>query len=111
MMTTTTAFLIILGMGAITYSLRVSMFLLAGRTTLPPYVASALRYVPAAVLSAIIAPELFLPNGVLDLSLGNARLIAGLVAIIVAWRTRNVLVTIAVGMLVLWLLQALGAGV
>jgi branched-subunit amino acid transport protein len=109
-MTTTTAFLIILGMGAITYSLRVSMFLPAGRYALPPYVTSALRYVPAAVLSAIIAPEMFLPNGTLDISLGNERLIAGLVAIIVAWRTRNVLVTIAVGMLVLWLLQAVRVG-
>lgn len=101
------AFLIILGMGAITYSLRVSMFLLAGRRELPPYVAGALRYVPAAVLCAIIAPELLMPQGALDLSLGNARLIAGVAAILVAWRTRNALVTTAVGMLLLWLLQAL----
>lgn len=102
------AFLIILGMGAITYGLRVSMFLAAGRRELPPYLAGALRYVPAAVLCAIIAPELLLPQGTLDLSLGNERLIAGLAAVIVAWRTRNALVTTAVGMLLLWLLQALG---
>jgi len=44
---------------------------------------------------------------VLDLSLGNFRLLAGLVGALVAWRTRNVLLTLAAGMLALWGLQAL----
>lgn len=109
MMTTAAAFVTILGMGAITYSLRVAMFILPKRYVLPPFLADALRYVPAAVLSAIIAPELFLPQGTLDLSLGNERLIAGLIAIVIAWRTRNVLLTVAIGMLAVWLLQALSA--
>lgn len=107
-MSNSAAFLTIVAMGVITYALRLSMFVLAGRYELPPYLASALRFVPAAVLSAIIAPELFMPGGELDISLGNERLIAGLIAILVAWRTRNVLLTLAVGMLVLWGLQALG---
>ena len=106
----TTMFLTILGMGVITYLLRVIPFLLAGRHTLPPTLIKALRYVPAAVLSAIIVPELFMPQGTLDISLGNARLIAGLIAILVAWRTRNVMLTIVIGMVVLWILQALGTG-
>lgn len=96
----------ILGMGAITYAIRVSLFLLPERVALPPWLMRALRYVPAAVLSAIILPELLLPGGVLDLSLGNERLLAGLAAIVIAWRTRNVLLTVAAGMVVLWLLQA-----
>jgi len=61
--------------------------------------------VPAAVLSAIIAPELLMPGGTFNLSLGNERLLAGLVAVLVAWRTRNVLLTVGVGMGVLWVLQ------
>ncbi len=61
---------------------------------------------PAALLSAIILPELLLPGGALDLSLGNERLLSGLVGLLVAWRTRNVLWTVAVGMVALWLLQA-----
>jgi branched-subunit amino acid transport protein len=47
-----------------------------------------------------------LPNGALDISLGNERLLAGLVAIVIAWRTRNVFVIVAAGMIALWLLQA-----
>jgi branched-subunit amino acid transport protein len=61
------------------------------------------------VLSAIIFPELLMPGGTLDISWGNLRLFAGLAAALVAWRTRNVLLTIAVGMGVLYLLQALAA--
>ena len=60
--------------------------------------------VATAVLSAIILPELLQPGGTLDISLGNARLLAGLVAILVAWRTKNILWTLAVGMGLLWIL-------
>ncbi len=95
----------IVGMGLITYAIRLSLFLLPERVILPPWLLRALRYVPAAVLTAIIAPELFQPGGTLDVSLGNDRLLAGLVAIFVAWRTRNVLLTVAVGLILLWLLQ------
>jgi len=49
-----------------------------------------------------------MPGGTLDLSLGNERLLAGLLAILVAWRTRNVLLAVAAGMIALWLLQAFG---
>jgi len=99
--------LTIVGMGVITYAIRVSLFLLPEGAQLPERLLRALRYVPAAVLSAIIAPELLLPSGAFDLSLGNERLLAGLVAILVAWRTRNVLLTVIAGMGALWALQAL----
>ena len=96
----------IIGMGLITYALRLSLFLLPERVILPPWLLRSLRYVPAAVLSAIILPELLLSNGTLDISLSNDRLLAGIVAIIVAWRVRNVFVVVAAGMVILWLLQA-----
>lgn len=104
-MTVLPAALAILGMGVITYAIRLSLFLLPERVMLPPWLLRALRYVPVAVLSAIILPELLLPSGTLDFSLGNERLLAGVVAAVVAWRTRNVFVIVVVGMIVLWLLQ------
>ena len=104
-MTVLPAALAILGMGVITYAIRLSLFLLPERVMLPPWLLRALRYVPAAVLSAIILPELLLPSGTLDFSLGNERLLAGVLAAVVAWRTRNVFVIVVVGMIVLWLLQ------
>jgi branched-subunit amino acid transport protein len=100
-----TLWLTLLGMGLITYAMRLSLILLAQRVALSDALQRALRYVPPAVLAAIIAPELLQPGGALDLSLGNARLLAGLLAIGAAWWSKNVLVTVALGMLALWLLQ------
>ena len=60
---------------------------------------------PPAVLSAIIFPEILRHDGALNLSLGNTRLLAGLVAALVAWRTKSALLTIAAGMAALWGLQ------
>jgi hypothetical protein len=54
---------------------------------------------------AIIFPELFLRNGLLDISMGNTRLLAGLVAVLVAWFSKNTLVTIIAGMVALFLWQ------
>ena len=93
--------------GLITFSMRFSLiYLLAeGRFEIPETIRKALHYIPPAVLSAIIFPELFLRNGTLDLSLGNTRLLAGLVAILVAWFSKNTLMTILAGMLALFLLK------
>ena len=88
----------ILAMGAVTYALRLSFLMLPERLQLPAALQGALRYVPVALLTALWAPELLLRNGVLALTLDNARLLAGLVAIGVAWRTRMTLVTIVAGL-------------
>ncbi len=98
--------LAIIGMGIITYGIRLSMILLLEKVNISEQLTQALRFVPQAVLSAIIFPELLRPGGSLDVSLGNDRLVAGLLAMIIAWRTKNVLITIAVGMTGLWLLQS-----
>ena len=105
-MTGTALWLTLLGMGLITYGIRLSMILLLGRFEISDGVRRALRLVPPAVLSAIIFPELLWPAGSLDISLGNARLLAGIIAAVVAWRTKNALLTISVGMAALWVLQA-----
>lgn len=98
--------LTILGMGVVTYAIRLLPIALLERIELPRIIQRALRFVPPAVLSAIIFPELLIRNGALDISPGNDRLLAGLLAAFVAWRTKNVLVTVAVGMIALWILQA-----
>ncbi len=100
--------LVIIGMGIITYGIRLSMIVLLEKVEIPTRLKQALRFVPPAVLSAIIFPELLQPGGRLDVSLGNERLMAGLLAMVVAWRTKNVLWTIIVGMAALWFLQTLG---
>jgi branched-subunit amino acid transport protein len=94
-----------LAAGLITFTIRLSFIYLVDKFTMPDWFRRALRFVPAAVLSAIILPELVSPNGAVDFSLRNAQLLAGVVAILVAWRTKNMLMTIAVGMLALFGIQ------
>jgi branched-subunit amino acid transport protein len=97
--------LVLLLGGLITFGIRFSFIYLFGKFHIPGTVRRALHYVPPAVLSAIVFPELFLHNGTLDLSLTNVRLLAGLIAIVVAWYSRNTLLTILVGILALVLFQ------
>jgi branched-subunit amino acid transport protein len=97
--------LVILLGGLVTFAIRFSFIYLFGKLHVPETVRRSLHYVPPAVLSAIVFPELFLRDGTLDLSLQNVRLLAGLVAIVVAWYSRNTLLTILVGMLALILFQ------
>lgn len=91
--------------GLITFLIRFSFIYLFGRIEFPEKIRNALHYVPPAVLSAIIFPELFLRDGALNLSMENTPLLAGLVAILVAWFSKNTLVTIIAGMLALFLLK------
>lgn len=90
-----------LGMGLLTLLLRSSFLLLPESISLPLLLRRALRYVPAAVLTAIYAPELLLQSGAIEFSGHNARLLAGIVAIVVAWRLRRTFFTIVAGMLAL----------
>ncbi|MEX1152953.1 AzlD domain-containing protein [Parvibaculum sp.] len=107
-MSVTTLWLSIVAIGVGTFVLRLSFIGLSGRLALPVAVTRALRFVPAAVLSAIILPAaLRLPEGGLDVSIDNPRLIACVVAAGIAWATKSVLATLIVGMGTLWLLQAL----
>ena len=104
--------LIIAGMFLVTFGVRYPVLAVVSRLRLPELVTQALKYVPPAVLMAIIAPAVVLPGGErIAQGLSNAPLYASLVAALVAWRTRNLLATILVGMGVLWLLRlGLGGG-
>jgi branched-subunit amino acid transport protein len=98
--------LIILGMGFVTFGIRLVPLVLLGRIEIPLIMQRALRFVPPAVLTAIVVPELLYRDSQIDVSLTNVRLLAGLIAIVVAWRTKNALITIGVGMIALWVLSA-----
>ena len=93
--------------GILTYAIRLSFVIFYGKINMPDLVEQTLKFVPPAVLTAIFLPELLLDNGETFISLGNARLLAGSLAIIVAWRTKNVTYTILIGMLALWIFQYL----
>jgi branched-subunit amino acid transport protein len=93
--------------GLLTYLTRLSFIALTGKFQFPNWLQRSLRFVPPAVLSAIIFPEILVNAGQIDVSLRNDRLIAGILAALVGWKTRNMLLTIVVGMATLLILQAI----
>ncbi|MGD2147720.1 MAG: AzlD domain-containing protein [Anaerolineae bacterium] len=100
--------LIFLGMAAVTYVTRFGMIAALGtgsRATDSPLLRRWLRYVPPAVLAALVAPPILAPKG--ELSVGPPFWAAALAAA-VAWRTRSIFWTILAGLSVCWLLRALG---
>lgn len=97
--------LIMIGIGILTFATRLSFIALLERIHVPDSIRRALTFVPIAVLSAIIAPELGFYQGGLNLSPLNPRLVAGIIATAVAYFTKNVVWTIIAGMAALWILQ------
>jgi branched-subunit amino acid transport protein len=83
----------------VTLAVRYPVLALVGKIPLPEPIFRALKYVPPAVLTAIIVPAILVRNDQLAISYRNEYLVAGLVATLVAWRTKNLLLTIIMGML------------
>ena len=103
----TTAIWVTLGLAGLgTFAIRYSFIGLLRRSAdeIPDLARRALRLIPAAVLAALTAPSLTHPDAFFDP--WNDRMVAGIIAALVAWRTKNVLATITAGMVALWLLQA-----
>jgi len=95
--------LLIVGMTLVTFGVRYPVLALVSRIPLPQPLLNALKFIPPAVLTAIVLPALLAPDGDrLDISFANDYLVAGAGAAMVAWRTHNILLTLAVGMGILW---------
>ena len=95
---------VILAVGALNYLSRLSFIALFARRTIPPLLARALRYVPAAMLTALILPMIVDWHGAAA-DFATPRVAAAVIATAVAFATRSTLATLGSGMLALWLLQ------
>lgn len=98
---------LIFALGVSTYLIRLSFIWLLGRWTPPVWMMRALRYVPVAVLTAIIVPSLIFPGGTFIAPARNVHLWAGLGAILVAWKSKSMLWTILAGFVFLILMTML----
>jgi len=97
-MSTAELLLCIAGMSLVTAVPRIlPLTLLAGRA-LPPALLRCLSFVPAAVLSALLAPELLVRDGALSLGPDNLFLLAAVPTFLVAWFSGSLFGCIAAGM-------------
>ena len=103
---TLTLWTVVIVVGALNYLSRLSFIAFFARRTMPPLLARALKFVPAAMLTALIVPMIaapsFGPGGETAPRIAAALLAAG-----VALATRSGIATIVVGMAALWALKAL----
>lgn len=109
-MLTTDEALTIFGMMIVTFGVRYPILALVGKVDLPKPVFRALQYVPVAMLTAISVPAVLFPEDDLFISFDNAYIIGALVAVGVAWRTKNLLYTIVIGMAVFLLWKQIVVG-
>ena len=97
---------VILAVGALNYLSRLSFIALFARVEIPAIVQRALRFVPAAMLMAIVVPVVvFSAPGTLAFTYANPKLVAASIAAAVAWRTKDAMATMGTGMIALWAVQ------
>ena len=102
-----TLWLIILVAGLGTFSLRLSFIVLLEKMKEPELMRRALKYVPPAVMAALVSSSLLIRDDAIFLSLDNHRLLAAMIAAVVGWRTRSLLWTILSGLIALFALTSL----
>lgn len=99
---------IILAIGVGTYLIRLSFIGIIGDRPMPDWALVPLRFVAPSVLAALAAPAVLLRDDSLDVNPAtNPRAVAAVVALLLAWKTRNVGVVIAAGMITVWALQGI----
>jgi branched-subunit amino acid transport protein len=96
--------IVLAGIG--TYAMRASFLVFAHRLAdVPPGVQRLLRQIPPAALASIVVPALLRPETQIDL--WQPRFVAGVAAAAVAWKTRNIALTLAIGIGIVMLIDAL----
>ena len=99
--------IVIAAVGALNYASRLSFIAFFASREMPPLLARALQFVPAAMLTALVLPMVLSPSAAGVLAGLNPRIPAAVLAAVVAYFTHSTLKTLAAGMAALWLGQAL----
>lgn len=101
-------FYLIGAMALVTFLIRYPLLAISSRIELPSQLIEALKYLPPAILTAIVVPAVLIPAGnEISLSYTNARLVGAIAAMLVSWQTKNLLATIIGGMLTFFVWQGL----
>lgn len=100
--------IVIAGMALVTYLPRLVPMLVLTRRRLPPVVEQWLRLLPPAVLGALLAQALFLPDGQPLREWTDPTLLAAVPTALIGWKTRHLGFTVLIGLATVALLRAAG---
>jgi branched-subunit amino acid transport protein len=99
--------LLTLCMGAVTYLPRMLPLVVLSRKRLPAWLTEWLELIPAAILSALIAPALLTTADPRTICFGKVELLAALPTLLFALKTRSLAGTVIIGMICYWGLKLL----
>lgn|SRR5690554_6922341 len=99
--------IIILGMSLVTHLPRIIPLVVLSKLNLPQILLTWLKYIPVAVLSALLVPTVLMPSGELSIAIDNKSLIASIPCLIVAIKTKNLFYTVLAGIFGMFILQLL----
>jgi branched-subunit amino acid transport protein len=98
---------VILGMGLVTYVPRWFPLVLLSRRNLPQWLVDWLDLIPAAILSALLVPELVTNGMPRHMSFWQPELWVALPTFIFALKTKSLGGTVVTGMVLFWLAQSI----
>lgn len=99
------AWAMIAGTALVTFLMRFSFLGTVNPHAMPERFRAALRFVPPAVLAAIVVPQVLIRDQAIHLGHDNPRLLAALVALVIARVSKSVVWTLIGGMVALWVAQ------
>jgi branched-subunit amino acid transport protein len=99
--------LVIIGMSIVTYFPRMLPLVVLSKFEMHPLFLKWLRYIPVAVLSALLVPGILLSDKKLAIGLENKAFLASIPCFLVATKTKNLFLTVLVGISSMFLLQLL----
>lgn len=99
--------LIILGMSIVTYLPRVLPIIVLSKTKIPEWFMRWLKYIPIAVLSALLVPEIMISENAVNLSLENKNLLAAIPCFLIAYKTKNLFITVITGIIAMLVMNLL----
>lgn len=91
--------------GVVTLLVRASFLVLPPTWQAPAWFTRALKYVAVAVLPALVVPDVLFRDAPVGEAVNVVRMVAAVIAMLVAWRTRNLFLTLLAGMIALWALR------
>ncbi|MFG0216431.1 AzlD domain-containing protein [Brevibacillus porteri] len=100
-------FLMIVGTAIVTFIPRVLPLMVLSRFQLPEWATRWLSYVPISVMAALVAQEIFKHGDKISFSMNNVELLAAIPTFFIAIKTRSLLATVLVGIIVVMVLRFL----
>lgn len=94
----------IIGMAIVTYIPRVLPMLIFSKKEMPEDLKEIMKFIPVAILSSLVAKDIFFNGDNLELYLTNPKIIASLIVLLIAYKFKSIGISIATGIISIYLL-------